>query len=90
MNTDPLFALFPAENGYMNFTGSEFGHPERAGFPREGNGVFINCCGHRIRLRDQTVSSLPERCDNGKSGTAMSAASLLGRGNHCVQEGIEG
>ena len=33
-----LFTLSTAGNGYMNFMGNEFGHPEWIDFPREGNG----------------------------------------------------
>jgi len=33
-----LITLATAGNGYQNFMGNEFGHPERIDFPREGNG----------------------------------------------------
>ncbi len=33
-----LVTLATAQNGYLNFMGNEFGHPEWIDFPREGNG----------------------------------------------------
>lgn len=33
-----LITIATAGNGYMNFMGNEFGHPEWIDFPREGNG----------------------------------------------------
>ena len=33
-----LFTAATAGNGYLNFMGNEFGHPEWIDFPREGNG----------------------------------------------------
>ena len=33
-----LMTLATAQNGYLNFMGNEFGHPEWIDFPREGNG----------------------------------------------------
>lgn len=33
-----LLTLVTAGNGYLNFMGNEFGHPEWIDFPREGNG----------------------------------------------------
>jgi 1,4-alpha-glucan branching enzyme len=33
-----LITLATAGNGYLNFMGNEFGHPEWIDFPREGNG----------------------------------------------------
>ena len=33
-----LLTLATAQNGYLNFMGNEFGHPEWIDFPREGNG----------------------------------------------------
>jgi 1,4-alpha-glucan branching enzyme len=33
-----LLTLATAGNGYLNFMGNEFGHPEWIDFPREGNG----------------------------------------------------
>lgn len=33
-----LITMSTAKNGYLNFMGNEFGHPEWIDFPREGNG----------------------------------------------------
>ena len=35
-----LATLATAGNGYLNFTGNEFGHPEWIDFPQEGNQMF--------------------------------------------------
>ncbi len=37
-----LITIGAAGNGYMNFIGNEFGHPEWVDFPREGNGWSYN------------------------------------------------
>ena len=33
-----MITMMTAGNGYLNFMGNEFGHPEWIDFPREGNG----------------------------------------------------
>ena len=39
-------------NGYLNFMGNEFGHPEWVDFPREGNGWSYHWCRRRWDLPD--------------------------------------
>ena len=39
-----LFTLAGAGEGYLNFMGNEFGHPEWIDFPREGNGWSFHYC----------------------------------------------
>ena len=39
-----LFTLGGAGEGYLNFMGNEFGHPEWIDFPREGNGWSFHYC----------------------------------------------
>ena len=39
-----LFTLSGAGEGYLNFMGNEFGHPEWIDFPREGNGWSFHYC----------------------------------------------
>jgi 1,4-alpha-glucan branching enzyme len=39
-------------NGYLNFMGNEFGHPEWVDFPREGNGWSYHWCRRRWDLAD--------------------------------------
>ena len=41
-----LFTLAGGGEGYLNFMGNEFGHPEWIDFPREGNGWSFHYC-HR-------------------------------------------
>lgn len=38
--------------GYLNFMGNEFGHPEWVDFPREGNGWSHHYCRRQWHLRD--------------------------------------
>ncbi|CAG9332654.1 unnamed protein product [Blepharisma stoltei] len=38
--------------GYLNFMGNEFGHPEWVDFPREGNGWSYHYCRRQWHLRD--------------------------------------
>ena len=38
--------------GYLNFMGNEFGHPEWIDFPREGNNWSYNYCRRRWDLVD--------------------------------------
>ncbi len=39
--------------GYLNFMGNEFGHPEWIDFPREGNGWSYHYCRRQWSLRDK-------------------------------------
>ncbi len=39
-----LFTLAGGGEGYLNFMGNEFGHPEWIDFPREGNGWSFDYC----------------------------------------------
>ncbi|MBQ8507842.1 MAG: alpha amylase C-terminal domain-containing protein [Clostridia bacterium] len=39
-----LFTLAGGGEGYLNFMGNEFGHPEWIDFPREGNGWSFHYC----------------------------------------------
>ena len=45
-----VFSLAP--NGYLNFMGNEFGHPEWIDFPREGNGWSYKYCRRQWSLVD--------------------------------------
>lgn len=47
-----LVTLATAGNGYLNFMGNEFGHPEWIDFPREGNGWSYQHARRQWRLRD--------------------------------------
>ena len=38
------FVTFLFGDGYLNFMGNEFGHPEWIDFPREGNGWSYKYC----------------------------------------------
>ncbi|OPY91129.1 MAG: 1,4-alpha-glucan branching enzyme GlgB [Syntrophus sp. PtaU1.Bin208] len=47
-----LVTLATAGNGYLNFMGNEFGHPEWIDFPREGNNWSYHYARRQWRLRD--------------------------------------
>ena len=44
-----------AGEGYLNFMGNEFGHPEWIDFPREGNGWSYHYCRRQWSLADNTA-----------------------------------
>ena len=47
-----LISLTLGGNGYLNFMGNEFGHPEWIDFPREGNGWSYKYCRRQWSLAD--------------------------------------
>jgi 1,4-alpha-glucan branching enzyme len=47
-----LITLGLAGQGYLNFIGNEFGHPEWVDFPREGNGWSFHYARRQWSLRD--------------------------------------
>ena len=47
-----LLTLSCGGNGYLNFMGNEFGHPEWIDFPREGNGWSYKYCRRQWQLVD--------------------------------------
>ena len=47
-----LFTLGAGGEGYLNFMGNEFGHPEWIDFPREGNGWSFDYCRRQWSLVD--------------------------------------
>lgn len=49
-----LITMASAGNGYMNFMGNEFGHPEWIDFPREGNNWSYKYARRQWNLRDDS------------------------------------
>ncbi len=47
-----LLTMSAGGNGYLNFMGNEFGHPEWIDFPREGNGWSYQYCRRQWSLPD--------------------------------------
>ena len=47
-----LITISLAGEGYLNFMGNEFGHPEWIDFPREGNNWSYHYCRRRWDLVD--------------------------------------
>ncbi len=50
-----LLSLATAGDGYLNFMGNEFGHPEWIDFPREGNGWSYKYARRQWHLVDDTT-----------------------------------
>lgn len=50
-----LITLSLAGEGYLNFMGNEFGHPEWIDFPREGNGWSYKYCRRQWNLVDDEL-----------------------------------
>ena len=50
-----LLTLGGGGEGYLNFMGNEFGHPEWIDFPREGNGWSFHYCRRQWSLKDNTM-----------------------------------
>lgn len=59
--------------GYLNFEGNEFGHPEWLDFPREGNGNSF----HYVRALSRVLGSRPENATRrpGASSTSSTTTS---------------
>ena len=47
-----MFTLAGGGEGYLNFMGNEFGHPEWIDFPREGNGWSFHYCRRQWSLKE--------------------------------------
>ena len=47
-----LFTISAGGEGYLNFMGNEFGHPEWIDFPREGNGWSFDHCRRQWSLQE--------------------------------------
>ncbi len=52
-----------AGEGYLNFMGNEFGHPEWIDFPREGNGWSYHYCRRQWHLCDDPSLRYKSLCD---------------------------
>ena len=50
-----LFTLAGGGEGYLNFMGNEFGHPEWIDFPREGNGWSFHYCRRQWSLKNNDL-----------------------------------
>ncbi len=50
-----LFTLGGGGEGYLNFMGNEFGHPEWIDFPREGNGWSFHYCRRQWSLKENSL-----------------------------------
>ena len=83
-----LATLSTAGNGYLNFMGNEFGHPEWIDFPREGNNWSYHYARRQWSLRDDPnlLYHFLEDFDRAMIELAKLAGLLDDRGLHIVVE----
>ena len=74
-----LVTLGTAGNGYLNFIGNEFGHPEWVDFPREGNNWSYHYARRQWSLRDSPELRYKHLADFDQAMMALA-------GNHRVLE----
>ena len=67
-----LLTLTLGGEGYLNFMGNEFGHPEWIDFPREGNGWSYHYCRRQWSLADNGFLKYQWLNDFDKAMVAMS------------------
>ena len=67
-----LLTLTLGGEGYLNFMGNEFGHPEWIDFPREGNGWSYHYCRRQWSLADNGLLKYQWLGDFDKAMVAMS------------------
>ncbi len=60
-----------AGEGYLNFMGNEFGHPEWIDFPREGNGWSYHYCRRQWSLADNKALRYSQLLDFDKAMVAL-------------------
>ncbi len=66
-----LISATLAGEGYLNFMGNEFGHPEWIDFPREGNGWSYHYCRRQWSLADREDLRYAELLRFDKAMTAL-------------------
>jgi 1,4-alpha-glucan branching enzyme len=72
-----LITIGTAGNGYLNFIGNEFGHPEWVDFPREGNNWSYHYARRQWSLRDAAELRYKYLADFDQSMMEMAASSKL-------------
>ena len=72
-----LITLGTAGNGYLNFIGNEFGHPEWVDFPREGNNWSYHYARRQWSLRDAAELRYKYLADFDQSMMEMAGSSKL-------------
>ncbi len=70
-----LVTLSTAGNGYLNFMGNEFGHPEWIDFPREGNGWSFKYARRQWELADNELLRYNDLLKFDKAMISFAAAS---------------
>jgi len=72
-----MVTLTLAGEGYLNFMGNEFGHPEWIDFPREGNGWSHHYCRRQWSLADDTNLHYGELEEFDRTLVSIAAAGKL-------------
>ena len=71
--------------GYLNFMGNEFGHPEWIDFPREGNGWSYFYCRRQWHLADDENLKYGQLLDFDRAMLALSKSrKLFQKGTRCL------
>ena len=83
-----LITMATAGNGYLNFMGNEFGHPEWIDFPRQGNNWSYGYARRQWHLVDDTTLKYPymARFDREMIALARRSQLLEGSQPHLVHE----
>lgn len=72
-----LITLGLAGQGYLNFIGNEFGHPEWVDFPREGNGWSFHYARRQWSLRDDPNLKYRFLADFDRAMVSLASATKL-------------
>lgn len=72
-----LFTMAAGGEGYLNFMGNEFGHPEWIDFPREGNGWSFHYCRRQWSLVENGLLKYQWLGDFDRDMIAMAKQSRL-------------
>ncbi len=70
--------------GYLNFMGNEFGHPEWIDFPREGNGWSYFYCRRQWHLADETYLKYQYLQNFDRAMLAMLPNGFYDKGARCL------
>ena len=71
-------------DGYLNFMGNEFGHPEWIDFPREGNGWSGHYARRQWSLADNPDLKYAQLGAFDREMTALARHALTDRAAHCI------
>jgi 1,4-alpha-glucan branching enzyme len=80
-----LITMTLGGEGYLNFMGNEFGHPEWIDFPREGNGWSYFYCRRQWHLADDKLLKYSYLQDFDRAMLTLATESkLFSKAPHCI------